>query len=50
MLYVYGGVMDSDEHKAKLVDKIVERYNPQTNEWLEIVIDKAPKLFAFGWC
>lgn len=42
--------MDSNEHKAKLVDKLIERYCPQENKWEEIVIDKAPKLFAFGWC
>ena len=50
MLYVYGGVMDSDQHKAKLVEKIIERYNPSEDKWEEIVIDHAPRLFAFGWC
>jgi hypothetical protein len=26
-LYVYGGLMDNENHKPKLVEKIIERYD-----------------------
>lgn len=33
LLYVYGGITMSHDHKAALVDIVVERFDPDMNSW-----------------
>jgi N-acetylneuraminic acid mutarotase len=49
-IYVFGGIQGREgSHKPILTQVVVERYNPQANEWSEYKINNAPQVASFSW-